>query len=105
MNVLVTGGAGYIGSYMVIMLSQQGHEITTVDDLSTGHCDAILAGDFIKGSLLDRDWLDAIFSAKKFEMVIHFAGSIVVGESVNNPSKYYRNNLIASINLVDAMVK
>ena len=108
MNVLVTGGAGYIGSHMVNMLSQQGHEITTVDDLSTGHRDAVLAGDFIKGNLLDRDWLDVVFGMKKYEVVIHFAGSIVVGESVKNPSKYYWNNLAASaasINLVDAMVK
>ncbi len=103
MNVLVTGGAGYIGSHMVKLLNQNGYLVTTLDDLSTGYRDAVLSGDFILGSLLDSDLLKAVFQKKKFDVVIHFAGSIAVGESVTNPSKYYRNNLIASINLLEAM--
>lgn len=105
MKILVTGGAGYIGSHMVKMLTQHGHEITTLDDLSTGHRDAVLVGDFIEGNLLDSARLKAVFAAKAYDVVIHFAGSIVVGESVVNPSKYYQNNLVASLNLLDAMVK
>lgn len=105
MRILVTGGAGYIGSHMVKLLGRLGHEISTLDNLSTGYRDAVLEGDFIEGSLLDSDLLNDVFRSKKYDVVIHFAGSIAVGESVGNPSKYYRNNLIASINLVDAMVK
>lgn len=105
MRVLVTGGAGYIGSHMVKFLGRHGCDITTVDDLTTGFRDATLAGDLIEGSLLDSDFLNNVFSKNNFDIVMHFAGSIAVGESVANPSKYYRNNLIASINLVDAMLK
>lgn len=105
MRVLVTGGAGYIGSHMVKLLNQHGYEITTLDNLSNGFRDAVLAGDFIEGDLLDNDHLNAILSKKAYDMVIHFAGLISVGESVANPAKYYQNNLVASINLVDAMTK
>jgi len=105
MKVLVTGGAGYIGSHMTKLLGQHGHLVTTIDDLSTGFRDAVLSGEFMEGSLLDSEFLNSVFSKNNFDFVIHFAGSIAVGESVVNPSKYYRNNLIASINLVDAMIQ
>ena len=105
MKIFITGGAGYIGSHMVKLLSNNGHEITTFDNLSTGYRDAILAGKFIEGSLLDRAMLDDVFAADAYDLVIHFAGSIVVGDSVINPSEYYRNNLVASLNLLDVMIK
>lgn len=105
MRILVTGGAGYIGSHMVKMLSLIGHDVDTIDDLTTGHRDAVLAGNLIEGSLLDTSLLDEVISTKSYEVVMHFAGSIAVGESVANPSKYYRNNLLASLNLLDALIK
>ena len=105
MRILVTGGAGYIDSHMVKLLNLNGHDVVTIDDLSTGHRDAVLEGTLIEGSLLDTDALEAVLSAKTYDVVIHFAGSIAVGESVTNPSKYYRNNLVASLNLLDALIK
>lgn len=105
MRILVTGGAGYIGSHMVKLLGSQGYEVNTLDDLSTGYRDAVLHGGFIEGSLLDEDLLEEVFREAIYDMVIHFAGSISVGESVHNPAKYYRNNLVASLNLADAMVR
>jgi len=105
MRILVTGGAGYIGSHMVKLLKLNGHDITTIDDLSTGHQDAVLAGTLIEGSLLNTELLETVVSAKIYDVVIHFAGSISVGESVTNPSKYYRNNLVASLNLLDVLSK
>jgi UDP-glucose 4-epimerase len=105
MEVLVTGGAGFIGSHMVKMLATRGYSVVTLDDLSAGFRDAVLAGEFVHGSLYDIAGLDALFSAHTFDAVIHFAGSIVVGESVRDPSKYYRNNLVATLNLLDAMRK
>lgn len=105
MKLLVTGGAGYIGSHMVKLLSQHGHEVDTIDDLSNGYLDAVLAGKFIKGSLLDIDFLDGVFNASTYDAVLHFSGSIMVGESVKNPSKYYQNNLVASLNLLNVMIK
>jgi UDP-glucose 4-epimerase len=105
MEVLVTGGAGFIGSHMVKMLATRGYSVVTLDDLSAGFRDAVLAGEFVHGSLHDIAGLDALFSAHTFDAVIHFAGSIVVSESVRDPSKYYRNNLVATLNLLDAMRK
>jgi UDP-glucose 4-epimerase len=105
LSILVTGGAGYIGSHMVKLLAQQGYQVVTIDDLSAGFEDAILVGDFVHGSLHDTAGLDALFSAQAFDAVIHFAGSIAVGESVTNPAKYYRNNVVASLNLFDVMLK
>jgi UDP-glucose 4-epimerase len=103
MNILVTGGAGYIGSHMVRMLNDLGHLVVTFDDLSTGFRDAVLGGEFVKGSLNDKASLNALFGRFKFDAVMHFAGSISVGESVNDPAKYYQNNLGGTINLLDAM--
>jgi UDP-glucose 4-epimerase len=105
MNVLVTGGAGYIGSHMVNLLNHNDFIVTTLDDLSTGFRDSVLAGAFIEGSLLDKCLLNKIFSEHKFDVVIHFAGSISVGESVSCPSKYYSNNFVGSLNLLDSMIK
>jgi UDP-glucose 4-epimerase len=102
MNILVIGGAGYIGSHMVKMLGQQGCRVTTLDDLSSGHRDAVLCGDFVQGNFGDRAVLDAVFS-QGFDAVMHFASFIQVGESVQQPDKYYRNNVAYTLGLLDAM--
>ena len=103
MKLLVTGGAGFIGSHMVRLLNSLGHSVVTFDDLSTGFRNAVLAGEFLQGSLLDKAALEALFSSHQLDAVVHFAGSIVVSESVRDPAKYYQNNLIGTMNLFDAM--
>lgn len=103
MKILVTGGAGYIGSHMVRLLTELGHAVVTFDDLSAGFRDAVIGGEFVQGSLHDKAALTALFGAYQFEAVVHFAGSIVVGESVRDPAKYYQNNLTGTLNLFDAM--
>lgn len=102
MNVLVVGGAGYIGSHMVKMLSNYGCSVTTLDDLSSGHRDAVLCGDFIQGNFGDRVVLDDTLS-RGFDVVMHFASFIQVGESIKHPEKYYRNNVTYTLGLLDAM--
>jgi UDP-glucose 4-epimerase len=101
-KVLVVGGAGYIGSHMVKMLGQQGCSVTTLDDLSSGHRDAVLCGDFVQGDMGDRAVLDAVL-AQGFDAVMHFASFIQVGESVQAPAKYYQNNVTHTLALLDAM--
>lgn len=102
MKVLVVGGAGYIGSHMVKMLGRKGCAVTTIDDLSSGHRDAVLAGDFIEGSCADRPLLDSVL-ARGFDAVMHFASFIQVGESVQHPGKYYVNNVAHTLTLLDSM--
>ena len=104
MRILVAGGAGYIGSHMVKMLLDRGHEPTVLDDLSAGHRDAVLGGHIVEASLADRAALDALFADERFDAVMHFASFIQVGESVKEPAKYYRNNFANTLNLLDAMV-
>jgi UDP-glucose 4-epimerase len=104
MNVLVVGGAGYIGSHMVKLLDARGHAVVTFDDLSTGHRDAVVRGEFVAGSLADRAALDALFRSRRFDAVMHFASFIQVGESVAEPAKYYANNFGNTLVLLDAMV-
>lgn len=103
MKILVAGGAGYIGSHMLRMLDKLGHSVVTFDDLSTGFREAVLAGEFVQGSLHDKVALKILFSAHQFDVIVHFAGSIAVGESVRDPAKYYQNNLAGTLNLLDAM--
>ena len=105
MKILVVGGAGYIGSHMVKMLLDAGHEVVVLDNLSSGFRDAVAGGEFLKGDLCDRPLLDAVLSARRFDGAMHFASFIQVGESVAHPSKYYRNNVANTINLLDVMVK
>jgi UDP-glucose 4-epimerase len=104
MKVLVVGGAGYIGSHMVKMLLAEGHEVITFDNLSSGHRDAVLGGEFVLGDLADRAALDAVFVQYRPDAVMHFASFIQVGESVRRPDMYYRNNLSNTLNLLDAML-
>jgi UDP-glucose 4-epimerase len=98
----VIGGAGYIGSHMVKLLGQKGCGVTTLDDLSAGHRDAVLAGDFVQGSCGDRQVLDSVLS-RGFDAVMHFASFIQVGESVQHPDKYYHNNVVNTLALLDGM--
>lgn len=103
-SILVVGGAGYIGSHMIKMLSRMGCSVTTFDNLSSGHRDAVLYGDFIQGDLADNAALKGLFKTRKFDAVMHFASSIQVGESVIKPAIYYRNNVSNTLNLLDAML-
>ena len=104
-RILVTGGAGFIGSHMVAMLIEQGHDVVVFDNLSSGHADAVSGVKLIVADLADKDALNACFSEHNFNAVMHFAALIQVGESVENPIKYYQNNLVSSINLLNAMVE
>lgn len=103
MHILVIGGAGYIGSHMVKFLGQHGCRVTTLDNLAGGYRDAVLHGDFVQGDIADRAGLDALFRGQRFDAVMHFASFIQVGESVTAPARYYQNNLVNTLNLLDAM--
>lgn len=105
MRVLVVGGAGYIGSHMVKMLLGAGHEVITLDNLSSGHRDAVLGGVFIEGDLANTECLNRVFIEHKPDAVMHFASFIQVGESVRKPDIYYRNNVTNTLNLLDTMLK
>ena len=104
MKVLVVGGAGYIGSHMVKMLLSEGHEVVTFDNLSNGHQDAVVGGDFVLGDLDDQAAIHSLFIEHQPKAVMHFASYIQVGESVEHPDIYYRNNFTNTLNLLDAMV-
>lgn len=105
MNILVVGGAGYIGSHMVKLLLDQGHTVVTFDNLSSGFRDAVLGGEFVEGDLSDLPVIDHVFEKYKPEAVMHFASFIQVGESVQHPDKYYLNNFTNTLNLLNVMVK
>lgn len=106
MSVLVTGGAGYIGSHMVIDLVNAGEEVYVIDDLSTGFDWAVqVPENLYVGDIADEALVDRIIHERKIEAVIHFAGSIVVPESVSNPLKYYLNNTAKSRTLIERCVK
>lgn len=102
MKILVTGGAGYIGSHMVKTLLALGIEVVTMDDLSSGHREAIAGGEFVRGDIGDRASIDEVLRRTRFDAIMHFASLIQVGESVREPTKYYRNNLTATLTLLDA---
>jgi len=103
MKILVVGGAGYIGSHMVLMLLDAGHDVVTLDNLSRGHRGAVLGGEFVQGDLADAGALDALFRAHRFDGVMHFAAHSQVGESMREPALYYRNNVSNTLNLLDCM--
>ena len=102
-TILVVGGAGYIGTHMVKDLLQEGFQVVVLDDLSTGHHDLLPGGDFIQGQIGDRAVLDRIFTHFSISAVMHFAACSLVGESVENPIKYYRNNVSHTTELLAAM--
>jgi UDP-glucose 4-epimerase len=103
MRILVTGGAGYIGSHVVKTLGTMGHELSVIDNLSTGHEWAVLCGRLIKGDLEDLSFLNRVMKECRPQAVMHFAASIQVEESVREPLKYYRNNVINTLNLLESM--
>lgn len=103
-KILVTGGAGYIGSFMVRHLKSSGYEPVIADNLSSGHLDAVKGFDFHQIDLLyEKDKLDVIFEKDQIAGVIHMASYIQMGESFKNPAKYFQNNLIVAINVLNAM--
>lgn len=104
-KVLVVGGAGYIGSHMVKMLANAGKDVVVLDNLSTGFRDMVKYGQLVIGDLADINLLENLFREHRFEGVMHFAANSLVGESMTNPAKYYRNNVGNTINLLDVMVR
>lgn len=104
-TVLVVGGAGYIGSHQVKMLLKQGYQVVTFDSLSNGYADAVVGGDLIIGNLANRSDLQNIFGQYQFDVVMHFASFIQVGESIQHPLKYYQNNVACTLNLLEMMVQ
>lgn len=105
MRILITGGAGYIGSHVVAALGEKGADILVYDNLSTGHKDSLLYGKLVVGDLNDKLLLEKTIKAFKPEAVLHFAAFIQVGESVLEPLKYYRNNSGNAINLLETMTE
>ncbi|NFB56526.1 UDP-glucose 4-epimerase GalE [Clostridium botulinum] len=103
MSILVCGGAGYIGSHMVAYLIEKGYDVIILDNLSTGHKKAILGGKLYIGDLKDKEFLNKVFDENNIESVIDFAAFSLVGESVSNPIKYFENNIVSAINLLDTM--
>src|SRR5436309_15810447 len=105
MNVLVTGGAGYIGSAIVEALVGQGHQVTVVDNLAKGHRQAVTPpADLVTVNLADGEAIRRLLAERRVAAVIHMAADSLVGESMRNPAKYYRNNVINSLTLVEAML-
>lgn len=107
-TILVTGGAGYIGSHAVWALQQAGYKVLILDNLVYGHqdlVDSVLKTDLKVGSTLDKALLKSIFADHEISAVMHFSAYAYVGESVTNPSKYYENNLVGTLTLLDAMVE
>ena len=105
MKLLVVGGAGYIGSHMVKALVKSGHDVIVLDHLSTGFRELARYGELVVGDLVDQDLLDELFLKHQFDGVMHFAAASLVGESMTDPAKYYRNNVSYTINLLDTLVK
>lgn len=109
--ILVTGGAGYIGSHCTMALLERGADVVVYDNLSTGHLETIETlkkyGNlsFVQGDLLHESYLNNLFKTYNIDAVVHFAAFSQVQESVKNPAKYYRNNVVGTLNLLDAMVE
>ena len=103
-KILITGGAGYIGSHAVKVLRQKGYEVVVYDNLSTGRREAVGDAKLIVGDLADREFLAKVFTEEKIDAVMHFAASIEAEESVYKPVEYFQNNVINGLNLLDVMV-
>ncbi|MGB2925148.1 MAG: UDP-glucose 4-epimerase GalE [Limnothrix sp.] len=106
-TVLVSGGAGYIGSHAVLCLKQRGYRVIILDNLVYGHRDLVeqvLQTELVVGDTGDRPFLDSVFQKYKIDAVMHFAAFTYVGESVTDPTKYYRNNLVGTLTLLEAML-
>jgi UDP-glucose 4-epimerase len=105
MKLLIPGGAGYIGSHMVRYAQERGHDVVVLDNFSTGHEWAVKDLEVLRVNLLDVDKLSQLLRGRYFDGVIHFAAKSLVGESVNKPDFYYRNNVIGTLNLISEMKK
>lgn len=103
MAILVTGGAGYIGSHTVAELLDQGKDVVVIDNLQSGHRGALLGGKLYEGDLRDKELLAKLFAENEIEAVIHFAANSLVGESMKDPVKYYDNNVYGTLCLLEAM--
>ncbi|WP_071189778.1 UDP-glucose 4-epimerase GalE [Trichormus sp. NMC-1] len=106
-TILVTGGAGYIGSHAVLALVQAGYQVVILDNLVYGHRDLVekvLQVELIEGDIEDRPLLDHLFKTHDVAAVMHFSAYTYVGESVTNPAKYYRNNVVGTLTLLEAML-
>jgi UDP-glucose 4-epimerase len=104
LKVLVTGGAGYIGSQVALDLAREGHDPVILDNLGKGHREAVIKGTFIQGEISDFDLVTEVIAREKVEAVIHLAAHSLVGESVQDPAKYFRNNIGNGQALLDALV-
>jgi UDP-glucose 4-epimerase len=105
MNILVTGGAGYIGSTVAQQLLDAGHRVTVYDNLSSGHRMAVpAAAAFVRGDTLDRAALDAVLGSAAFDAILHFAAFIEAGESMREPGRFFRNNVTGALTVVDAAI-
>lgn len=102
MTILVTGGAGYIGSHLVKALLEKNYAVLTLDNLSTGQKKAVLGGEFIQGNILDKDFIASIFKKHAIQSVIHLAAKTVVPESIEHPLDYYQTNVMGTMNLLEA---
>lgn len=103
--ILVTGGAGYIGSHVVLQLVEAGEDVVVLDNLSTGFREAVLGAELIVGEVGDRDSVEALLRARGIRTVMHFAARTIVPESVEDPLRYYGNNTCATRNLLDACAR
>jgi UDP-glucose 4-epimerase len=103
MRVLVTGGAGYVGSHSAKLLVESGHDVLIVDNMAEGHRAAIGKADFVQADLLDRPRIAGLLKERKIDAVMHFAAFAYVGVSVREPAVYYHNNIVGSLSLLDAM--
>jgi len=104
-TILVTGGAGYIGSHVVLKLAERGEDVVVLDNLSTGFRSAVLHGDLMIGDTADRHLVSKLLEARRVDAVMHFAAHIVVPESVEQPLKYYRNNTCATRSLLECCIE
>jgi UDP-glucose 4-epimerase len=105
MQILVIGGAGYIGSHMVKQLTRAGHSVVVLDNLTTGFRELACRGELVVGDLADTALLERLFREHRFDGVMHFAAASLVGESMQDPGKYYRNNVADTLNLLEVMVR
>jgi UDP-glucose 4-epimerase len=105
MKLLISGGAGYIGSYMVRYAQESGHEVVVLDDFSTGNEWAVKNCEILQVNLLDKNKLSQLLKGRFFDAVIHFAAKSLVDESIKNPFLYYQNNVVGTLNLVQEMIK
>src|SRR3954466_9515334 len=103
MRILITGGAGYIGSHATRLFVARGHDVWALDNLSRGHRQAVPEGRLLVGDLADVAGVESILDTHQIEAGVHFAAFTYVGESVEDPARYYHNNLVTTLGLLEAM--